>query len=76
MFIMALDDFGKLPEEFIRSIKTHMKKRFDDSADLLIKKGTDYDVLREYVDQRIMKFETKDSIPPLNIFKGDENLFF
>jgi hypothetical protein len=76
MFIMALDDFGKLPEEFIKSIKTHMKKRFDDSAEVLSTKGTDYDVLREYVDQRIMKFETKDSIPPLNIFKGDENLFF
>lgn len=76
MFIMALDDFDKLPEEFIRSIKTHMKKRFDDSADVLIKKGAEYDILKDYVKQRTMGFETKDSLPPLNIFKGDENLFY
>mgnify|MGYP003144150192 FL=1 len=75
MFIMATDDYDKLPIEFLESVKRQMSKRFDDTAEKLTKKGADYDVLRDYIKQRTLGYETKESLPPSKIFKGDEYLF-
>ena len=80
-FDMAKDDFNKTATQFASSIKTRLKARGDSLVDKLARGGfTDNEkeeikLFLQFSKASDLGFETKDSTPPLNMFKGDEHLF-
>ena len=80
-FDMAKDDFGKTATQFASSIKTRLKARGDSLVDKLARGGftenekEEIKLFLQFSKASDLGFETKDSTPPLNMFKGDEHLF-
>ncbi len=78
---MAKNDFNKTATQFASSIKTRLKARGDSLVDKLARGGftenekEEIKVFLQFSKASDLGFETKDSTPPLNMFKGDEHLF-
>ena len=80
-FEMAKNDFNKTARQFANSIKIRLQARGDGLAQKLAKGGVtekekeEIKMFLEFSKASDLGFETKDTMPPLNMFKGDEHLF-
>jgi len=82
LYDMALNDFGKDIEAVNKSIKTRLTRYGESVADKLAKGGVtalekkQIKMFLNHTKASNLGFETKETLPPLNIFKGDEYLFY
>lgn len=82
LYDMALRDFGKDMKSVNKSIKTRLTSYGTSVADKLAKGGVtafEKEQMKLFLNHTTasnLGFETKETLPPLNIFKGDEYLLY